>query len=689
MLKSKRVRACCFTVLAILLFLTGCNLDEYESENNIIEPVVPQGAFSKVPAGSYGRIGIGGEAKALDLTEDGRTLLLTPGGNRVLSLDPEGGVGISEELKGEVLFSNITSRGDVLAVVDREGYLYFLDADQNSLEEVFLGGEVLDFALAEDGSLAVAVTYRETGDEGGEFFLHRVNRNGRETWAMPVQVDREKDLCLAVSRQGNCIVFLGVKNGEPTIFRYSLLGNLIWEKPGHTALSLSEDGGSLAAVSEHEVALYDRFGQKRWSYENADVILTDVIVSAGGEKVLAYSAFTTTQENIFYFSTGGDHLPWKIRGPSLAAIYLSRTGDRVVLSSWQEYRDEFTLVFVYDEAGEEINSLKLAARIQGGDMSGDGSTLALSSDDGLIFFLNLDYQGEKQYWSQSPASPLYKPVLNGEEAREARYVGLYFLNAGGDRLVPVSRKIVYEGALLNKAIEELIKGPRFNSGLRRLLPQNAAVKVSLEYQRAIIDFPYSLRQVSGMDQADEIFKAFIYTLSQFPEIREIKFLYQGEEITDMAAIQLEGVPLDLSRPQIIRKPGSSPGRQVVIEPLLSESRYYLVEKEVSLRSEGSRELAFDLLVTLINGSKAFFPSGISVNRVNVIGDIVRVHLEVNNEDLEQALEDSYRSRLLLDAIIYTLAENLSLKQVEVYINGEEVGSFPMGETNNHFYLNPE
>ncbi|HHX76812.1 MAG TPA: GerMN domain-containing protein, partial [Firmicutes bacterium] len=621
--------------------------------------------------------------------EDGRTLLLTPGGNRVLSLDPEGGVGISEELKGEVLFNSITPGGDVLAFVDGEGYLYFLDTEQNSLEEVFLGGEVLDFALAEDGSLAVAVTYRETDNEEGEFFLHRVNKNSRETWALPVQADRERDLCLSVSHQGDCIVFLGMQKGEPTIFCYSLQGNLVWEKPGHSSLSLSADGGSLAAVSEHEVVLYDRFGQKRWSYENTDVILTDVIISAGGEKVLAYSAFTTTQENIFYFSTGGDQLPWKIRGPSLAHIYLSRTGDRVALISWREYRDEFTLVSVYDETGKEINSFKLAARIQEGDMSGDGGTMALSSDDGLIFFLNLNYRGNQQRWVQAPASPLYKPVLSEEEAGEARYVRLYFLNAGGDRLVPVSRKVVSEGALVNKAIEELIKGPRFNSGLRRLLPQNAAVKVTLEYQRVIIDFPYSLRQVSGIDQVDEIFKAFIYTLSQFPEIREIKFLYQGEEIADMAAIQLEGVPLDLSRPQLIRKPGSSPGRQVVIEPLLSESRYYLVEKEVSLRSEGSRELAFDLLDVLINGNKAFFPASISIYSVNVFDGKVRVHLRISDEDLEQALEDRNRSRLLLDAIIYTLAENLTLEQVEVYLNGEEVGSLSMGATKDYFYLNPE
>jgi len=45
--------------------------------------------------------------------------------------------------------------------------------------------------------------------------------------------------------------------------------------------------------------------------------------------------------------------------------------------------------------------------------------------------------------------------------------------------------------------------------------------------------------------------------------------------------------------------------------------------------------------------------------------------------------------LLLDAIIYTLAENLTLEQVEVYLNGEEVGSLSMGATKDYFYLNPE
>jgi hypothetical protein len=61
----------------------------------------------------------------------------------------------------------------------------------------------------------------------------------------------------------------------------------------------------------------------------------------------------------------------------------------VVVTTWQQYLEEFTLVSVIDTKGREINALQVAGRGKKAALSPDGSVMVLSSDDGSIFFLDV------------------------------------------------------------------------------------------------------------------------------------------------------------------------------------------------------------------------------------------------------------------------------------------------------------
>lgn len=128
-------------------------------------------------------------------------------------------------------------------------------------------------------------------------------------------------------------------------------------------------------------------------------------------------------------------------------------------------------------------------------------------------------------------------------AVETMDIRLYFLETGGNRLVQEDRTVEKTKAIARKSLEELIKGPGlqqhsalFPAGTRLL-----DINIKSEQQLCIVDFSQEIRTVAP-DKEKYLVYAIANTLGQFPTIRQVSFMVNGQKINSLAGA------MDLSKP---------------------------------------------------------------------------------------------------------------------------------------------
>lgn len=113
---------------------------------------------------------------------------------------------------------------------------------------------------------------------------------------------------------------------------------------------------------------------------------------------------------------------------------------------------------------------------------------------------------------------------------DANMVQLYFPSQTGRLLVPVTRA-VFSDADISTAILELAKGPKSDSGLERALPENCGVK-SVTMKNGVVTVDFSPEFKQAMDETDggrQAVRAILFTCSQFPGVKKVEVLVNGEK----------------------------------------------------------------------------------------------------------------------------------------------------------------
>ncbi len=115
------------------------------------------------------------------------------------------------------------------------------------------------------------------------------------------------------------------------------------------------------------------------------------------------------------------------------------------------------------------------------------------------------------------------------DSASADAVQLYFPSASGRMLVPVTRT-VFSPADLPTAILELAKGPKTDSGLECPIPGKCGVKsVSVKNGVATIDFTREFAAIAQeSDGGHQAVQAILFTASQFPGVKKVSILVEGE-----------------------------------------------------------------------------------------------------------------------------------------------------------------
>ena len=186
---------------------------------------------------------------------------------------------------------------------------------------------------------------------------------------------------------------------------------------------------------------------------------------------------------------------------------------------------------------------------------------------------------------------------------------------------------------------------------------------------------------------EDMVRSLIYSASHFPRISWVHFRVEEGKEDEV------GQYIDITRPMPVRRPGLSPGRQVLFNPVLSGNRYYLNVQETYILSTDRRDLAEKLIDRLMGDNRAFFPRDMQVNSVAIGIDAARIDLGADVEALKRLLKDRDRAELLVDSVTLTLVENFSLNHVEILINGKPgdllFPGFFRGIVKRPYFVNPE
>ena len=136
----------------------------------------------------------------------------------------------------------------------------------------------------------------------------------------------------------------------------------------------------------------------------------------------------------------------------------------------------------------------------------------------------------------------------------AGMVQLYFPSQTGRLLVPVTRT-VYSDADVSTAVLELAKGPQADSGLERALPEGCGVKsVSMKDGTVTLNFSREFKEtMENSDGGEQAVRALLFTCSQFPGVKKVEVLVEGEKIEHQP--KSEATFINLEEEVIAQYPG--------------------------------------------------------------------------------------------------------------------------------------
>ncbi|HEX6971035.1 MAG TPA: GerMN domain-containing protein [Limnochordia bacterium] len=124
-------------------------------------------------------------------------------------------------------------------------------------------------------------------------------------------------------------------------------------------------------------------------------------------------------------------------------------------------------------------------------------------------------------------------------------VVLYFASPDAKRLVPQRRRVPRWRAHPRGALLELFAGPAAGSPLIATLPPDQRLlDFSLQGSVAVVDLGGELRTAAAAGTTGEALAVFsiVYTLTEWPQIRAVRILIDGEPVATLAG------HLDLSMP---------------------------------------------------------------------------------------------------------------------------------------------
>ena len=157
-------------------------------------------------------------------------------------------------------------------------------------------------------------------------------------------------------------------------------------------------------------------------------------------------------------------------------------------------------------------------------------------------------QPSKPTTPNKPSKPDENPPKKTETDRHAMNVKIYYPDDSGLKLVEVERKIAVEDEMDKYLVAvELLREDPAEANLTRIFPDNASLRsVTVDDDMAIVDFDGSILKsfVGGSTGEEFLIGSIVDTLTNFPEVRCVKFLVDGQEIETLSGHMDLSAPLE-------------------------------------------------------------------------------------------------------------------------------------------------
>ena len=150
--------------------------------------------------------------------------------------------------------------------------------------------------------------------------------------------------------------------------------------------------------------------------------------------------------------------------------------------------------------------------------------------------------------TDKPVKPVEKSPNKDEKTEQAINVKIYFPDDSGMRLVEVEREILVDDSTdkYTAAVGALMEDPD-EDNLTRIFPKNAAIRsVTVNGGLATVDFDGRILKnfVGGSTGEEFLIGSIVDTLTNFPEVKRVKFLVDGKEVETLSGHMDLSVPLE-------------------------------------------------------------------------------------------------------------------------------------------------
>ena len=140
-----------------------------------------------------------------------------------------------------------------------------------------------------------------------------------------------------------------------------------------------------------------------------------------------------------------------------------------------------------------------------------------------------------------------QPVRN-EKTEQSMYVKVYYPDDSGMKLVEVEREILVDDSTdkYTAAVETLMLEPD-EENLTRIFPKNATIRsIKVKDGLATVDFDGSILKgfVGGSTGEEFLIGSIVDTLTNFSEVKRVKFLIDGKEIETLSGHMDLSTPLE-------------------------------------------------------------------------------------------------------------------------------------------------
>ena len=149
---------------------------------------------------------------------------------------------------------------------------------------------------------------------------------------------------------------------------------------------------------------------------------------------------------------------------------------------------------------------------------------------------------------QVTTEPAENRPVKKETVEQSVNVKIYYPDDSGTKLVEVEREVLVDDSVdkYTAAVETLMEEP-VEENLTTIFPKNAGIRsVTVNGDLATVDFDGNIAKgfVGGSTGEEFLIGSIVNTLTNFPEIKRVKFLVDGKEIETLSGHMDLSLPLE-------------------------------------------------------------------------------------------------------------------------------------------------